>query len=44
MYVSGYMMKIVKAMSDLLKNVSRECSSEPVTEQLKKIGKAFIGK
>ena len=44
MYVCGYMMKSEKAMGDLLRNVSRECSSEPVTQQLKKNGKVFIGK
>ena len=26
-----------------MKNVSKECQSDPIDEQLKKIGKAFIG-
>ena len=38
------MMKSEKAMGELLKNVSKECHAEPITDQLRKIGKAFIGK
>ena len=42
-YVCSYMMKSEKAMEEVLKNVSKECQSDPIDEQLKKIGKAFIG-
>ena len=31
-------------MGEVLKNVARECHSEPVEQQLKKIGKAFVCK
>ena len=37
-------MKSEKAMGELLKNVSKECCAEPIANQLRKIGKAFIGK
>ena len=43
MYVCSYMMKSEKEMGEVLKSVSRECASEPVKGQLRKIGKAFIG-
>ena len=43
MYVCSYMMKSEKAMGEVLKSVSKECHSEPIAEQLKKIGKAFVG-
>ena len=36
-------MKSEKAMGEVLKSVSRECRSDPIEQQLKKIGKAFIG-
>ena len=44
MYICSYMMKCEKAMGEVLKNVARECRSEPIEQQLKKIGKAFVGK
>ena len=43
MYVYSYIMKSEKAMGKVLKNVSKECESDPIDEQLKKIGKALIG-
>ena len=43
MYVCSYMMKSEKAIEEVLKSVSKECQSDPIDEQLKKIGKAFIG-
>ena len=43
-YISSYMMKGERALGEVLKNVARECMSDPVEEKLKKIGKAFIGK
>ena len=42
MYVSSYMMKSEKAMGKVLKSVSKECCSQPVEEQVKKIDKAFV--
>ena len=36
-------MKSEKAMGEVLKSVARECRSEPVAQQLKKIAKAFVG-
>ena len=42
-YVCSYMMKSEKAMREVLKNVSKDCQSDPIDLQLKKIGKAFIG-
>ena len=43
MYVCFYIMKSEKAVGEVLKNVSKECQSDPIDKQLKKIGKAFIG-
>ena len=43
MYVCSYMMKSETAMGEVLKSVARECHNEPVAQQLKKIGKAFVG-
>ena len=43
MYVCSYMMKSEKAMGEVLKNVAKECKSDPIEQQLKKIGKAFVG-
>ena len=37
------MMKSEKAMGEVLKSVACECQSEPIDQQLKKIGKAFVG-
>ena len=33
MYVCGYMGKREKAMGEVLKRVSKECRSEPITTQ-----------
>ena len=44
MYICSYMMKSEKAMGEVLQNVARECRSDPIEQQLKKIGKAFVGK
>ena len=43
MYMCSYMMKSEKAMGEVLKNVAKECKSDPIEQQLKKIGKAFVG-
>ena len=43
MYICSYMMKSEKAMGEVLKSVARECQSEPIDQQLKKIGKTFVG-
>ena len=43
MYICSYMMKSEKAMGEVLKSVARECRSEPIDQQLKKIGKTFVG-
>ena len=43
MYVCLYMMKSEKAMGEVLKSVVKECKSDPIEQQLKKIGKAFVG-
>ena len=44
MYICSYMMKSEKEMGEVLKAVGRECCAEPIRSQLKKIGKAFVGK
>ena len=44
MYICSYMMKSEKAMGEVLKNVARECHSKLIEQQLKKIGRAFVGK
>ena len=43
MYVCSHMMKSEKAMGGVLKSVAKECKSDPIEQQLKKIGKAFVG-
>ena len=43
MYVCSYIMKSEKAMGEVLKSVAKECKSDPIEQQLKKIGKAFVG-
>ena len=43
MYVCSYMMKSEKAMGKVLKSVAKECKSDPIEQQLKKIGNAFVG-
>ena len=43
MYICAYVMKSERAMGEVLKAVARECQSEPIEEQLRKIGKAFVG-
>ena len=35
-------MKSEKALGEVLKSVAKECHSDPIEQQLKKIGKAFI--
>ena len=30
-------------MGEVLKSVAKECRSDPIEQQLKKIGKAFVG-
>ena len=36
-------MKSEKALGEVLKSVAKECRNDPIEQQLKKIGKAFIG-
>ena len=43
MYICGYMMKSEKALGEQLKQVARECQSDDIAKQLKKIGSAFLG-
>ena len=43
MYVCSYMMKSEKAMGEVLKSVANEYKSDSIEQQLKKIGKAFVG-
>ena len=43
MYVCGYMMKSEKALGEQLKRVAKECQSEHISDQLKKIGSIFLG-
>ena len=43
MYVCSHMMKSEKAMGEVLKSVAQDCRHEPIEQQLKKIGKAFVG-
>ena len=42
MYVTSYMMKSERAMGDLLKQVSKECESESVRYQLRRLGSTFL--
>ena len=37
------MMKSEKAMGEVLKSVAKECKSDPIEQQFKKNGKAFVG-
>ena len=43
MYICGYMMKSEKALGEQLKHVAKECQSEDIAKQLKKIGSVFLG-
>ena len=43
-YITSYMMKAERAMGEVLTSVAKECRSDPIAEQLKKIGKTFVGK
>ena len=42
MYVTSYMMKSERAMGELLRHVSKECSGEDIRTQLRKLGTAFL--
>jgi hypothetical protein len=42
MYIASYMMKNEKGMSELLKQVGNESRSEDITEQLRRLGSAFL--
>ena len=42
MYVTSYMMKSEKAMSELLSKVSKEAGSEDIKAQLNKVGSTFL--
>ena len=42
MYVASYMMKNERGMSELLKQVAKECRSEDITQQLRRLGSAFL--
>ena len=43
MHICGYMMKSEKALGEQLKRVAKECQSDDIQKQLKKIGSAFLG-
>ena len=43
LYICSYMMKSEKALGEVLKSVAKECCSNPIEQELKKIGKTFIG-
>ena len=40
--VTSYMMKSERAMGDLLKQVSKECESESIRHQLRRLGSTFL--
>ena len=42
MYIASYMLKSEKAMSELLRQVSRECASEDIKTQLRRLGSVFM--
>ena len=42
MYIASYMMKNEKGMSELLKQVGNESRTEDITEQLRRLGSAFL--
>ena len=42
MYVTSFMMKSERAMGDLLKQVSKECESESIQHQLRRLGSTFL--
>ena len=42
MYIASYMLKSEKAMSELLRQVSRECASEHIKTQLRRLGSVFM--
>ena len=42
MYVTSYMMKSERAMGELLRHVSKECSGEDIRTQLRKLGTTFL--
>ena len=42
MYIASYMLKSEKAMTELLRQVSRECASEDIKTQLRRLGSVFV--
>ena len=42
MYVTSCMMKSERAMGELLRHVSKECSGEDIRTQLRKLGTTFL--
>ena len=42
MYIASYMLKSEKAMSELLRQVSRQCASEDIKIQLRRLGSVFM--
>ena len=42
MYITSYMLKSEKAVSELLRQVSRECASEDIKTQLRRLGSVFM--
>ena len=42
MYITSYMMKSERAMSEILKKVADENKGEDIKEQLRKVGSAFL--
>lgn len=44
MYITSYMLKSERAMSELLKKVADDCTDADIRSKLKKVGTAFLGK
>ena len=42
MYIASYMMKNKKGISELLKQIGNESRTEDITEQLRRLGSAFL--
>ena len=42
MYIAAYMLKSEHSMGELLKQVSKECGSEDIRTQLRRLGSVFL--
>ena len=42
MYIAAYMLKSERSMGELLKQVSKECGSEDIRTQLRRLGSVFL--